>query len=395
LQEKFDRLPELEQQFLQNLEYEIPYLEKDHFWNNVNGVYIENNRITKLAIGNKKLTDLPNDIENLSALEYLDLSSNQISDISANFHSVPTLKHLDLENNHIEKLSQKFGNFNSLESLNLSKNRLKSLPDTFRTMPKLKVVDISNNQLQTLPKSFSSLSQLKKFDCSDNQLTDFPQEFSNLTSLEECNMGRNFFRFIPEAIANWKKIELLTISKSQITYIAKFLLGLKNLYYLDLSSNKIYELPEWITEFQRDMFFRLARNPFQDPLFRFSRDAVPFTFLELILNHQIDEKKKFRERMTRAIKRNKSVLEVIALYEPFDSEDQPEYEAFRNMNQMEFITGDPKKKLPQFMQRWFIEFRVELEQLCSTYPNESAEFMMQILSKIGSLVNSNSHQIML
>ena len=91
------------------------------------------------------LTDLPEEIWQLTALEQLDLGSNQLTAVSS-----------------------EIGQLTKLTALHLGGNQLTAVPSNIGRLANLTVLDISDNQLTALPETFQQLTQLKKLDLRGN-----------------------------------------------------------------------------------------------------------------------------------------------------------------------------------------------------------------------------------
>ncbi|SVB82619.1 uncharacterized protein METZ01_LOCUS235473, partial [marine metagenome] len=93
-------------------------------------------KVTRLALIRKQLTEVPKGLEKLNQLTYLNLYDNQLTDVKG-----------------LEKLT------------------------------KLKWLDLAGNKLTELPKGLEKLTQLTRLSLHDNQLTDV-QELEKLTQLK-------------------------------------------------------------------------------------------------------------------------------------------------------------------------------------------------------------------
>jgi hypothetical protein len=99
---------------------------------------------------NRFSQSIPRNIGNLLKLNYLNLSNNNFSqDIPVQMCNLPHLSQLDLSYNSLEgEIPSQIGNLQSLELLNVSHNNLSGLiPTTFEEMHGLLHVNISYNQL--------------------------------------------------------------------------------------------------------------------------------------------------------------------------------------------------------------------------------------------------------
>jgi hypothetical protein len=125
--------------------------------------------VKKLYLIDNGLLHFPNGLEQLTALQVLDLAGNAISVLPP----------------QIEQLTQ-------LKSLSLGDNQLDRLPDEFRNLTTLEDLALYGNQFVALPEPVSYLRQLKSLDLGDNQLTAFPEELTyNFPNLDQFRLEGN------------------------------------------------------------------------------------------------------------------------------------------------------------------------------------------------------------
>ena len=78
----------------------------------------------------RRLTTLPSEIGQLTALTKLEICGHHISSLPSQIGDLTALKYLDLSRNELTMLPLAIGNLSSLNTLDLSGNRLTSLPDS-------------------------------------------------------------------------------------------------------------------------------------------------------------------------------------------------------------------------------------------------------------------------
>ncbi|KAI6686678.1 hypothetical protein NL676_032591 [Syzygium grande] len=168
--------------------------------------------------------DLPSSVSRLKNLVYLDLSNNALSgDIYAGWTVMPKLKILDLSKNNFSgmkslepyyELPPEFRSFYSgsielnmkgrsmeyneliplVNMIDLSINNLSGeIPPEISNLSTLKALILSNNQLTgSIPSNISGLKQLETLDLSFNRLSgQIPPGMSSLTSLSCLNLSYN------------------------------------------------------------------------------------------------------------------------------------------------------------------------------------------------------------
>ncbi len=131
----------------------------------------------KIDLSNKGITELPDEIGELTSLKSLNISYNNISEIP----------------NSICKLV-------NLEELFLVRNNVSKLPANFSMLSKLKVLDVSNNPLVKLPKELGSCCELEILDSSFCELKSLPLELTNLLGLKSLNLEENPIEFPPHKV---------------------------------------------------------------------------------------------------------------------------------------------------------------------------------------------------
>jgi len=150
----------------------------------------DKNHVVSINLANNNLQhELPQDIQNLSGLERLDLRDNQLSgNIPDIIGDLPHLTHLDLSaNNFSGDIPGSLGQLSNLESLLLYDNELSgTIPTSLGNAILLKRLYLEKNHLAgTLPKALAGLNNLEKIRVHSNQLAGpIPDEFLQLYSLE-------------------------------------------------------------------------------------------------------------------------------------------------------------------------------------------------------------------
>lgn len=174
----------------------------------------------------RRLDNIPKELDRLTKLADLDLSRNQLVGIPEPVFDLRALRKLDLSHNEIGELTALTDNWPSLEYL-----------------------DLSHNQLCSLPAGLTRLTKLRKLYLNDNQLTfsGLPSGMAKLNDLEVLNISNNRLENIPEGISR-------TISPTYYPFqyfmlLLSLLTGLcrcGRLKRLILSNNKLETLPDAI-----------------------------------------------------------------------------------------------------------------------------------------------------
>lgn len=177
----------------------------------------------KLKISGKDLGHLPAEIFQIDELEVLDLSPERQSCLYYRLTHVPigvgkliNLRILMLDTNELTELPQEICLLSALERLSLSNNHLKTLPDAFSSLRNLKSLHIANNKLEKMPFPICDLANLQFLDASDNMLKELPAEISSLKNLESLLLIFNRLSELPDSICEMKELRVLWLGKNNL-----------------------------------------------------------------------------------------------------------------------------------------------------------------------------------
>ncbi|RNA38661.1 leucine-rich repeat-containing 40 [Brachionus plicatilis] len=283
--------------------------------NNKFDVSFENNQskwwnqveLTKFIIASNKLKIIPQDIQKLSNLIFLDIHDNQIEWIDEALATVSQLKNfncshnqltqlpnglctlkylveLNASHNRLGELPQNFGHLDDLENLNLSNNRLNSIPKSFRWLHKIRkinlavnslktnlseiffstnltLIDLSENQIETLPEELNELANLEQFYAKKNKITIFPT-FYKCSKLKDLDLSFNQIKEIDDKTFN-NLISLVNfyIRDNKLCSLSQSIKNLKNLERIDLSNNDLSALPNELAELEYVKQLLISGNP--------------------------------------------------------------------------------------------------------------------------------------
>lgn len=122
---------------------------------------------------------------------------------NAKEHYPENINTLYLNQNLLVKLPPNISKFYNLRVIDLSNNRLKQLPEEITRFP-LTTLVAKNNLLnnESLPKSFVSLNRtLQNFNLSGNNLKFFPEQIFDVRSVRYVYLGGNQIEEIPKDIS--------------------------------------------------------------------------------------------------------------------------------------------------------------------------------------------------
>ena len=188
-----------------------------------------------------QLVSIPESVQNLENLEFLDLSRNRFK---LYHHRSLSLKVLDLSHNQLSDFYCDIEG-GSLKYLILNNNAISELDTSIRKLIKLKTLILSWNQLSSLPDKISHLDSLKYLVLDHNKFTEFPVE---ACKAKNVYLSYNQITELPDSIHECTNIVNLSLKHNGLKRIGPSIRNFKNLRILDLSDNQLTELPEEISE---------------------------------------------------------------------------------------------------------------------------------------------------
>ncbi len=200
-------------------------------------------RLTSLNLCGNQLTELPNEIWQLSNLTTLNLFDNQLRELPEAIGRLTSLTTLNLSENRLTKLPEAINLLTSLTTLNLSCNQLRELPEAIGQLTSLTTLHLSDNQLRELPAAIGRLTSLTTLHLSRNKLTELPAAIDRLTSLTTLHLSDNQLRELPAAIGRLTSLTTLHLSDNQLTELPAAIGPLTSLTTLNLSVNELTQLP--------------------------------------------------------------------------------------------------------------------------------------------------------
>ncbi|BHF73299.1 hypothetical protein SprV_0401638000 [Sparganum proliferum] len=163
---------------------------------------IKHLQVLHLSNTQRRLDNIPSELDRLEKLVDLDLSENQLNRIPEPVFQLRSLRKLDVSRNSITDLSMLTDNWPNLEYLNLSYNQLLCLPSGLTRLTKLRKLYINNNQLKFdgIPSGIGKLNDLEVFDASHNLLENIPEGLCRCGRLKRLLLSSNRLVTLPDAI---------------------------------------------------------------------------------------------------------------------------------------------------------------------------------------------------
>ncbi len=135
------------------------------------GAYLFGSR--SLCLDQYGLKAIPQELNNLPELNYLELNDNQIQAIPEELNNLPELWRLYLNGNQIQAIPEGL-NLPALRLLDLNGNQIQAIPQELNNLPELNYLELNDNQIQAIPEGLT-LPELNYLELNDNQIQAIPE----------------------------------------------------------------------------------------------------------------------------------------------------------------------------------------------------------------------------
>ncbi|GLH09254.1 hypothetical protein R5R35_000069 [Gryllus longicercus] len=193
-----------------------------------------------LLLQNNRLRSLPPNIDILSSLRVLDVSSNGLTHIPEEIAVCPLVT-FAAKNNALEdeSLPKSLSTMKTLKEINLSGNRLTAFPPQILELSNVKYLYLGGNQITCVPRDIWKLISLQVLYIGGNQLTEVPVTVGKLGNLQALVLSDNQLESLPASIANLKHLRSLLLHKNRLRTLPPEIVGLKCLAELSLRDNPL------------------------------------------------------------------------------------------------------------------------------------------------------------
>jgi internalin A len=167
--------------------------------------------LVKLDLRGNKFSDLSERIQSLRQLKEIFLADNEFHVFPAVVLSLPSLEVLDVANNYIQEIPDAISALSSLHYLRIGSNPIAQLPPAIGALPQLQILLANDLRLEGFPLCVCNTASLKRLDLSYNNISEIPFEFTKLTNLrhvvlDKCAVARPPIEVLargPGAIINY------------------------------------------------------------------------------------------------------------------------------------------------------------------------------------------------
>eukprot|EP00002_Diphylleia_rotans_P022662 TRINITY_DN4441_c0_g1_i6.p1 TRINITY_DN4441_c0_g1~~TRINITY_DN4441_c0_g1_i6.p1 ORF type:complete len:618 (-),score=146.05 TRINITY_DN4441_c0_g1_i6:194-2047(-) len=217
-------------------------------------------RKTELVLTGRRISQIPDDVGNLTGMQALKISNNELTCIPDTIGGMTSLSLLDVQTNMLSSVPESLSRLNSLKVVDLSGNRLTSLPDSMFVSGSITSLSIANNQIVDINPSIAKCRNLASFNASSNKIQQLPVTFSHLNHLQELFLNANEILFLPESLSALSSLEKLHVQDNQIAVLPFSISKLTNLKELNASNNQIFEISYSLALLPKLKVLMLAQN---------------------------------------------------------------------------------------------------------------------------------------
>lgn len=190
-----------------------------------------------------ELAELPDSLQQLTRLTWLDLGGNQLRILPEWLGQLTNLTWLSLGDNQLTVLPDSLSRLIDLTWLSLGGNQFRVLPEWLGQFAKLTTFHLGGNQLTVLPEWLCQLNTLAELGLSDNQLSVLPDSVGLLTSLTWLHLGGNQLKILPDSLSRLTNLTWLSLGGNQLRVLPNWLGQLPNLKEVDLYHNSLVTPP--------------------------------------------------------------------------------------------------------------------------------------------------------
>lgn len=202
--------------------------------------------LRNLSLNNCYLFFIPTSISNLKYLERLEVENNYLNEISWSIRKLRFLKELNASKNDLDTLQLDLIGLKQLEVLDLSYNKNieeKIALQIISALPSMKELIIQG--WDSIPMEISLLYQVEKLDVSHGSFVTLPKEISEMTQLKSIEVLSKAINWslLMESLAACKALQNLTMGGCELKNFPFNAFKLKKLNNLIIKNSKIIRVP--------------------------------------------------------------------------------------------------------------------------------------------------------
>lgn len=176
----------------------------------------KNNNSTVLDLQNLRLEEFPSEILSLTYLEVLFLDGNRFMSIPNKIQNLKALQVLNLGANNLKKFPSEILKLTNLKELHLYSNELTSIPSEIRDLKQLRGLWLESNSFSEFPTEILELRNLEILFLSGNQINNLPSNIQALSKLKELALENNNLKTIPEEVTSLTELKRLRLHGNPI-----------------------------------------------------------------------------------------------------------------------------------------------------------------------------------
>lgn len=200
-----------------------------------------------LDISRTQIQKLPNNVNLLSALKYLDISYTNITNIPDKIINLKNLEVLKMFSIKIQDFPKGCQQLIHLKYLGLNSTNIKQIPDFIFNLKNLKALYLGQTDIHLLPNEMNALIHLEHLALWETDISELPDWITRFSMLKGLYLGRaKNIKKLPEMIGKLYNLEKFYLDGTSISVLPNSIQELKNLIEINLSYTKIHTLPNFI-----------------------------------------------------------------------------------------------------------------------------------------------------
>ncbi|XP_055942289.1 leucine-rich repeat-containing protein 40-like [Argiope bruennichi] len=247
--------------------------------------------IKLLDLRDNKISEIPDTICSLQALERLDISNNALSSLPFTLGTLPHLKFLSIDGNPMRTIRRDIIQRGTVQLLRWLRSRIED-PSLVRNMSRLscevdgaqnntsncdvdkyavkstRSLPLSNKNMTSIPKDVIETArdaEVTTVDLSKNSITSIPDEFEMvLSKLTELNLGYNKLNSIPSFIGLGQHLQYLDLRNNQLQTLPAEIANLSSLREINICYNRFHSLPSALYGLKKLEIILASDNQIED-----------------------------------------------------------------------------------------------------------------------------------